>query len=68
MWKSYPHHEQDHITVNKFLFQHADLRLETEGNFNLKAYSQFTFYLVTIALMQASMAEKEEMKQYEDEL
>lgn len=32
----------------------------------LKAYSQFTFYLVNTALIQASMAEKEEMLQYED--
>lgn len=28
---------------------------------DLKAYSQFTFYLVNTALIQASMAEKEEM-------
>lgn len=34
---------------------------------DLKAYSQFTFYLVNTALIQASMAEKEEMLQYEDE-
>lgn len=28
---------------------------------DLKAYTQFTFYLVNTALIQASMAEKEEM-------
>lgn len=28
---------------------------------DLKAYSQFTFYLVNTTLIQASMAEKEEM-------
>lgn len=33
---------------------------------DLMTYSQFTFYLVDTALIQASMAEKEEMSQYEN--
>lgn len=34
---------------------------------DLKAYSQFTFYLVNTALIQASMAEKEQ-SQYDEEV
>lgn len=33
---------------------------------DLMTYSQFTFYLVDTALIQASMAEKGEMSQYEN--
>lgn len=53
-----------HAVVFGFNLLILEQRLRVTSD--LMTYSQFTFYLVNTALIQASMAEKEEMLQYEN--